>query len=182
MCSLRGTSEVEGFGSHTDYAFINLSFLELAKTPVSPHIASSKLAITNISITLDVLSYSPTLLPADISTDSYQLETISSSRLFQSVMPAGTLESFATSLTTTISPTVASQDMCEQCKTSCSSNTSSILGAQQEQLSGNKNSNSSGKKRFKFTFASWEWGQSFNFFHKFLASEMNLKLYADRAS
>lgn len=79
--------------------------------------------------------------------DSYQLETISSSRLFQSVIPAGTLESFATSLTTTISPTVASQDMCEQCKTSCSSNTSSILGAQQEQLSGNKNSNSSGAWR-----------------------------------
>ncbi|XP_044174994.1 ephrin-B3-like isoform X2 [Acropora millepora] len=79
--------------------------------------------------------------------DSNQLETISSSRLFQSVMPAGTLESFATSLTTTVSPTVASQDMCERCKTSCSSNTSSILGAQQEQLSGNKNSNSSGAWR-----------------------------------
>ncbi|XP_067052747.1 uncharacterized protein [Acropora muricata] len=125
----------------------NQTATELAKTPVSLHIASSKLAITNISMTLDVLSYSPTLLPADTSTDSNQLETISSSRLFQSVMPAGTLESFATSLTTTVSPTVASQDMCERCKTSCSSNTSSILGAQQEQLSGNKNSNSSGAWR-----------------------------------
>lgn len=122
-------------------------FEELAQTPVSPHIASSKLTITNIPITLDVLSYSPTLLPSETSTDSNQLETISSSRLFQSVMPAGTLESFATTLTTPISPTVASQDMCEQCKTSCSSNTSSILEAQQEQLSGNKNSNSSGAWR-----------------------------------
>ena len=89
-------------------------------------------------------------------------------------MPAGTLESCAPTLTTTVSPTVASQDMCEQCKTSCSSNTSSILEATQDQLSGNKSSNNSGKKRFtliaRVHLHPGNRDKAYTFFHEFLAS------------
>ena len=152
LCSLRGRSKVTSFWSHTDYSIINLSFPELAKTPFSPH-------IIDISITPDVLSFSPTMLSSDISTDSYYSEAVSSSRPFQSVMPTGTLESCATTLTTTVFPTIAFQDMCELCNPSSSSSSASTSqvesfrlmpnNTKQEQLSGNENSNNAGKKRFK---------------------------------
>ena len=113
----------------------------------------------------------------------------------QSVMPTGALESCATTLTTTVFPTIAFRLVCELCNPSSSSSsasTSRIEGsglisntAKQEQLSGNENSNNSGKKRFKLYHlllvhvCMLAMGMKLLPFSTNFLSQMHLKLYAD---